>query len=239
MLGPLLLLQRRLHREIQAILLIITRRASVTVTIFSILFLPGVTLHEASHYLAARLLGVKTGRVSLLPRTLKGGKLRLGFVETSTTDVFRDALIGAAPLLTGGLVVAYIGMVRMGLIPLGNDLLRGQFALFWQGFGHLPLLPDFWLWLYLAFVVSSTMLPSPSDRRAWLPILVVVGGLVLMALVAGAGTWLAANVAPTFNQAMRSIAAMFAISVAVHLAIWLPLWLIRLLVCRMTGLSVS
>jgi hypothetical protein len=239
LLGPLLFLQRWLHHEIQAMLLIITRRASVTIAIFSILFLPGVMLHEASHYLAARLLRVKTGRVSLIPKPLKSGKLRLGFVETAPTDVLRDALIGAAPLLTGGLVVAYIGMVRMGLVPLGNDLLKGEFGLFWQGFGHLPLLPDFWLWFYLAFVVSSTMLPSPSDRRAWLPILVVAGGLVLMALVAGAGSWLASNLAPAFNQVMRSVAAMFAISVAVHLVIWLPLWLVRLLVSRMTGLNVS
>jgi hypothetical protein len=239
MLGPLLILQRKLHLEIQSLFLILTRRPAVTITIFSILFLPGVALHEASHFLMARLLGVRTGRVSLLPRALKGGRLRMGYVETNSTDVVRDALIGAAPLLTGGLVVMYVGMIRMGLVPLGNDLLKGEFDLFWQGLANLPILPDFWLWFYLAFVVSSTMLPSPSDRRAWLPILVVAGVLVLLALVAGAGSWMAANLAPVFNQALRAIAAVFAISVAGHVVILLPIWLLRLLVSRITGLSVS
>jgi hypothetical protein len=239
MLGPLLILQRKLHLEIQSLFLILTHRPTVTITIFSILFLPGVALHEASHFLMARLLRVRTGRVSLFPRVLKGGRLRMGYVETGSTDVVRDALIGAAPLLTGGLVVTYIGMIRMGLVPLGNDLLKGQFELFWQGLAHLPLLPDYWLWFYLAFVVSSTMLPSPSDRHAWLPILVVAGALVLLALVAGAGAWMVANLAPFFNQALRTIAAVFAISVAVHVVILLPIWLLRLLVSRVTGLSVS
>jgi hypothetical protein len=239
MLGPLLILQRKLHLEIQALFLILTRRPAVTITIFSILFLPGVALHEASHFLMARLLGVRTGRISLLPRAMKSGRLRMGYVETSSTDVFRDALIGAAPLLTGGLVVTYIGMVCMGLIPLGNDLLKGQFDLFWQGLAHLPLLPDFWLWFYLAFVVSSTMLPSPSDRQAWLPILVVAALLLLLAFMVGAGSWMVANLAPVFNQALRAIASVFAISVAVHSVILLPVWLLRLLVSRISGLSVS
>jgi len=239
MLGPLLILQRKLHLEIQSLILILTHRPDVTITIFSILFLPGVALHEGSHYLMARLLGVRTGRVSLIPKALKGGRLRMGFVETGSADVVRDALIGAAPLLTGGLMVMYIGMFHLGLVPLGNDLLTGQFDVFWKSIASLPRQPDFWLWFYLAFVVSSTMLPSASDRRAWLPILVVVAAVVLLALVAGAGSWMATNLAPFFNQSLRTVAVVFAISVAVHVVILLPMWCIRLLVSRVTGYSVS
>jgi hypothetical protein len=238
-LGPLLIFQSWLHQEIQALLLILTRRPSVAVALFSILFFPGVTLHELSHFLAARLLDVPTGRISLIPKQMKNGRLRLGFVETAPTDFFRDALIGTAPLFSGGAVMAYIGIIRMGLIPIGNSLLTGQFSLFWQEFSALPLLPDFWLWLYLAFVVSSTMLPSSSDRKAWLPILEVFGILLILGLFFGIGPWLVANVAPVFNQVMRSIAVIFAISLAVHVAILLPTWLLRLLICRMTGLTLK
>ena len=170
---------------------------------------------------------------------MKGGKLRLGFVETAPTDVVRDSLIGAAPLITGGAVVAYIGIIRMGLLPIGDELISGQLALFWQRIGQLPLLPDFWIWFYLAFVISSTMLPSPSDRRAWLPILIVAVVLLLVALIAGAGPWLATQIGPAFNRGIRSIAVIFAISVAVHLVILLPVWIFRTLVSRITGLSVS
>ncbi len=40
-LAILLILQRSLHREIQAILLIITRSPNLTIGIFSLLFFPG------------------------------------------------------------------------------------------------------------------------------------------------------------------------------------------------------
>ena len=123
MLGPLLVLQRALHRQLQGVFLILTRRPAVAMGIFSFIFLPGVALHEGSHYLMARLLGVHTGRVSLLPRPTRTGMLQLGFVETAHTDVVRDALIGAAPLITGGMVVAYIGVTRMKLLPPGERLI--------------------------------------------------------------------------------------------------------------------
>ena len=239
MLGPLIFLQRILHREIQALILIITQRPSVTLAIFSVLFLPGVALHEASHYFMARILRVKVGRVSLVPRQLKGGKLRMGFVETAQTDAVRDALIGAAPLITGSAVVAYIGIVRMGLLPIGDELITGQLGLFWQRMTLLPLLPDFWVWFYLSFVVSSTMLPSSSDRRTWLPVLFAVLCVVVVALIIGAGPWLSETIAPTFNQVMRSISIIFAISVAVHIIILLPIWLLRILAGRLTGLTVD
>jgi hypothetical protein len=239
MLGPLLLLQRALHRQLQGVFLILTRRPVATMGLFSFIFLPGVALHEASHFLMARLLGVPTGRVSLLPRPTKGGKLQLGFVETARTDVVRDSLIGAAPLITGGMVVAYIGIAQMKLLPAGELLLAGQIGDFWQGLLQLPAQSDFWLWFYLAFVVSSTMLPSASDRRAWLPIALVFGGLLLLALLAGAGPWMLEHLAPALNSALRGVAAVFAISAAVHLVALVPIWLLRVLLSKLTGLEIQ
>src|SRR5262245_22357688 len=107
---PLVFLQRLLHREIQAVLLILTRSPQFTITAFSILFLPGIILHEVSHYVVANLLGVETARLSLGPRVMPGQRLQLGSVETAPTDIVRDSLIGAAPLFTGGSVVALIAI---------------------------------------------------------------------------------------------------------------------------------
>ncbi|MBP1701841.1 MAG: putative rane protein, partial [Chloroflexi bacterium] len=83
-LAPLLLFQRYLHRELQAVLLILTRRADLTIMLFSLIFLPGVVLHEASHWLMAKLLRVPTGRFSILPRPMGNGRLQMGFVETAS-----------------------------------------------------------------------------------------------------------------------------------------------------------
>ena len=98
MLVPLILLQRLLHREIQAVFLILTRDPRITMGIFSLIFLPGVFLHELSHFLMAKILGVRTGRFSLFPQSLPDGRLQLGYVETTRSDIIRDSLIGAAPL---------------------------------------------------------------------------------------------------------------------------------------------
>src|SRR5512142_3213793 len=143
MLVPLLFAQRSLQREIQCVFLLITRRQTWSLGMFSLLFFPGVLLHELSHFLMARLLGVRTGRFSLLPSVVEGGKLRLGFVETAETDLVRDALIGTAPLITGGAAVAYLGISRLGLMGLAGYAWQADWQAFWQGLFPLPGLPDF------------------------------------------------------------------------------------------------
>jgi hypothetical protein len=101
--GPLLFLQRRLHREIQAVFLLLTKRPEISLALFSVLFFPGVLLHETSHWLAAHLLAVRTGRFSLLPRPLKDGRLQPGFVETSVTDPVRAPLLARRRCWLAGL----------------------------------------------------------------------------------------------------------------------------------------
>jgi hypothetical protein len=150
---PLVFIQRFLHREIQAVLLIITRNPQLTIGLFSVLFFPGVALHEFSHFLVAKLLFVPTGNFSLVPRTLKDGRLQLGYVETRQTDVARDSLIGAAPLFAGGLFVAYAAIYHLHLLPLWDVLRNGQFDLFWLGITLLPQVKDFYVWFYLTFAV--------------------------------------------------------------------------------------
>jgi len=183
LLGPLLLLQRSLHREIQAIFLLLTRRADLALALFSLVFLPGVIIHETSHYVMSRLLGVPTGRMSLLPRPLEGGRLQLGYVETGRTDILRDTLIGVSPLLAGGLCVALTGIHGLGLDGLWTVIFSGESATFGEAVRAIQERADFWLWLYLTFVISSTMLPSASDRKAWLPLVLVFS--LLLGIVLG------------------------------------------------------
>lgn len=237
MLGPLLIFQRGLHREIQAVFLLITRRPELAVALFSLLFFPGVLLHEASHYLMAKILRVPTGRVSLIPQSLDGNRLRLGFVETGEADILRDALIGMAPLLTGGLFVAYAGIVRLDLLALWDGFATGNPEAAFESLAASFSVPDFWLWFYLTVAVSSTMFPSPSDRRAWLPVTLIVVLIIGFALLFGAGPWMSENLLPTLNDALRGIALVFAISVAVHLVVLFPVWVLRKVLSRVTGMQ--
>lgn len=228
---PLVLLQRLLHREIQIVTLLITRNLQLTLSIFSILFFPGVVLHEASHFLMAKILRVKTGKFSVFPKPMKNGKLQMGYVEVEKTDFIRDSFIGLAPLIAGTLFIAYAGVVQLKLNTLWEAFQNGQMELFWLGVGLLPNVPDFWLWFYLTFAVSSTMMPSESDRHAWLPLGVWTGLLFTLGVVSGYGNWMLENLAPFFDYLLSSLALLFGASALVHLILLLPFFVLhRLLV---------
>lgn len=239
MLLPLYFLQRMLHRAMQSILLILTRHEGLTQALFALIFFPGVLLHESSHFLMARLLGVRTGRFSLLPHALPNGRLRLGYVETASTDVLRDSLIGAAPLVAGGLFVAFAATGPLQLLPLWDVLRAGRWPLVWLGLSMLPSLPDFWLWFYLTFAVSSTMLPSESDRHAWLPLGLWIAVLLALAVVSGMGPWLLENLAPPLNDFLRGVALLFGLSAAVHAVLTFPVMALYRALVHLTGLDVT
>lgn len=235
----LVLLQRLLHHEIQAVFLILTRRPGVTQVLFALIFLPGVFLHEFSHFLAAKLLSVRTGRFSLIPQAQPDGRLRLGYVETASGGVLRDALIGVAPLVTGSLFVAFAAINRMQLLPLWEFVRLGEWGLFQAGLAAVPQRPDFWLWFYLTFTVSSTMMPSASDRQAWLPVGLLAAALVGIAIFAGAGAWMLAHVAPPVNESLQALALIFGLSVAIHVLLIPPFFLFHKLLARLTGVDVG
>jgi hypothetical protein len=237
LLGPLIFFQRMLHREIQILLLVAFRREDLVPVFFSLIFLPGVALHELSHYLAALVLQVKTGKFSLLPRTTPDGRLLLGYVETAKVDALRDSLIGAAPLLSGSALVAYAGLVRLHL-----DMLRGSLTSMADLISRLQQIyqsPDFWLWFYLIIAVSSTMLPSRSDRRGWLPLAVFAISLLVIGLLTGAGPWLLKNAAPYLDRALQALTIVLAISTAVHILLLLPLYGLRKIVTHLLRLRIS
>ena len=239
MLGPLILLQRLLHREIQAVFLILTRDPGLTMGLFSIIFLPGVFLHELSHFLMAKILFIPTGNFSIFPKSLPDGRLQLGYVETARSDPVRDSLVGAAPLIVGTLFVAYVAIYHLQLRVLLDVFRNGQLDLFWMGMRSLPSTKDFYLWFYLAFAVSSTMVPSESDRHAWLELIISIGVLLGIALLIGAGPWMLSNIAPRLSNFLNSVAVIFGLSAFVHAVLVLPTALAHRLLSRATGVDVA
>jgi hypothetical protein len=232
-------LQRALHYEIQAFFLILTRRPGLTQTIFAIIFFPGVVIHESSHFLTAKALGVRTGNFSLIPQAQPNGKLRLGYVETYPGGFLRDSLIGLAPLISGCLFVALSGIYLLHLLPLWDYARLADWSGFWAGLLALPKYADFWLWFYLTFTVSSTMMPSASDRHAWLPVGLLLIGIIGLALLAGAGPWLMQNLAADFNSFLRALALIFGLSGILHIFLILPFLLFHKILAKATGIDVG
>ncbi len=236
---PLILLERWIHRHLQGVWLLIFREADVALIVYSLVMLPGVILHEGSHWLMATLLLVRTGHFSVVPERMPDGTLRLGYVETAKVDFIREALIGAAPLVFGSVVIVLVGYGRLEVGPVGEALARGDLLTVTQDLQAMTRVPDFWLWLYFVFTVSNSMLPSASDRRAWLPVSLLITALGGVLLYAGFGSVLMETLAGPLDAAVRALAAAFTITVGLDLFLAPLIWLAERGLMRLTGMKVD
>lgn len=227
LLLPLLFVQYRLHYELQSVLFYITRHPGITLAIFALLMFPGLLLHEGSHWLMAKLLGVRTGKVSLLPEVISSNTIRMGYVEAERSFVGSEALIGLAPLIVGSLAVTFIGGRQLGLLTLWDAARQWDWGSLWQQLQTLGAQPDFWVWFYLMVSISSMMFPSASDWRAFPAVILFFLLLIGLAWFVGAGAWLWQTVAPPLNDLLRSLAMVFAMALVTQTVFVLPLWLLR------------
>jgi len=184
--------------RIQRLVFVITASQDAALYLYHFILLPGTILHEVSHWLMAKLLGVRTGKLTLMP-VRQGNVARFGSIQIGVTGPLRASLIGAAPLLLGALAVVAIARWRFGLqlvAPLSVEVLRQ----FWQALNSAN---DALLWLYLIVSLANAMLPSPSDRRSWhwvgLGLLGVLLGLYLVGYLGSVAGALAPRLLPVLN----------------------------------------
>jgi hypothetical protein len=187
----------------------------------------------------AKLLRVHTGRFSILPKPLAGGKLQLGYVETSGTDFGRDALIGFAPLLVGTTTIAYIAFFQLEILSILNPIGKISLESSWVIISQMYSQPDFWLWLYLILVISSTMFPSSTDRRSWFPIIVLILGIIIVGVLFGVGPWILQNAGTGINFFILGLTYVFGISTFIHFLLLVPLWGMRCFLVQVTGMKLG
>ncbi len=231
--GALLLLERLAHRVLQEVALLVTGQADVAIFLYSIPLLPGVALHELSHALFALLLRVRVRRISLLPQRQQRGVVRLGAVEVIRSDPLRASLIGAAPLLTGMLVLGLVGWHVFNASGVTAALDHDDLSALLAQLVATTRAADALLWFYVVFVVANSMMPSSSDTQAWPP---VIGFLVLVAAVAAfaGGTDLLRAVEGPVRLTLRWLAAVLAITAFIDLLVIAALWLLARLLERLT-----
>lgn len=237
----LVFLQRWIHAHLHGVSLLLTGRPEWAVIVYAVILFPGVFLHEASHWLAATLTGVRTGGVSLLPRRQPDGTLQLGYVEYykgRTLGPFRESFIGAAPLIAGTAVILLIGYRVFGVTSLADAVQTGDISTLADSMAELIATPNFFVWLYLLFAIGNAMLPSKSDRHAWPAFLLWMSALTIGAAFLTRGTALLDNLAQPVATLFGYLAVALGIAIAVDLLFMVGIALLEWLLGRARGMSV-
>lgn len=127
----------------------------------AIVFLPGTFIHELSHLIFAKLLGVQTGEFSIWPSLQENGA-KLGSVQVAKTDLFRRSLIGIAPLIVGTAII--IGLIWL---VVSQNLISDYKVLALIGL--------------LIFQISNTMFSSKRDLEGvWLFIVLTIAVIIAL-----------------------------------------------------------
>ncbi len=164
----LFLLSQQLTKFLSVWLYHMFKHQTIVIQLLSILFLPGVIVHELSHFLTASILFVPTGEIEFLPE-IRGTEVKMGSVAIASTDPFRRFLIGVAPLLVG---------------------LSMLFLLFWFFLPHLKLISgQTLLLLYAVFEISNTMFSSKKDMEGALGLLAICIVLVVFLYFLKVNVW--------------------------------------------------
>lgn len=235
----LLLAKRWLSRHLYGLGLLLTGSHDIAILLYFIFLLPGVLLHELSHWFAATLLRVHTGRISIGPTKKGAGATRFGAVSVAKTDPLRGSLIGLAPLLTGSALILLIAYLIFGLtvpqelavnMPAQDILptLRGYFSI-----------PNFWLWVYLIFSISNAMLPSEADRQAWFSLALYCGVAIVVLYGLGIVQEIPSEISAWFLRALNHLSFAFLVTLIVDAIVIVLILLLERMVMVITGKRVE
>lgn len=237
----LVLLQRWIHTHLHGLSLLLTGRPERAVILYAIILLPGVLLHELSHWITANLLGVRTGSLSLLPRRRADGSIQLGYVEYykgRTLGPVRESLIGGAPLIVGTAVILLIGLRVFSVTDLIAAVQMGDIDILSFTLGDLFRTDYILLWIYLLFAISNGMLPSASDRRAWPAFLLLMAALAVVLSLLGVQDVVLAGLVEPAALVFGYLAITFSIAIGINLIFMLLLSLLESTVSRIKGVNV-
>ncbi|OGG02535.1 hypothetical protein A2Z33_01930 [Candidatus Gottesmanbacteria bacterium RBG_16_52_11] len=156
----LYVLSRLLTNALFTSLFLVTRSRSFAVTAVIALTFPGTVIHELSHLFVAEILGVRTGKLTLVPENIRDKEINTGSVSIVRTDPLRRHAIGLAPMYVGTLVLTALSYIIPG---------------FWQALldtepARLIETPNTYLFLlvaYFIFAVSNAMFSSRRDLEGF------------------------------------------------------------------------
>jgi hypothetical protein len=157
--------------EVQRFVYNLTGSVDHAIIVYFLLFLPGIIVHEAAHWIVAWILGLKPGKFRVWP-VRKGNVVGLGSVTTRRGGPVRDSLVGIAPLLAGTLIIGLLSRYWLSTVPIESVMASNDLALWIAAFRSAFASPDALLWAYLIFAIANGMMPSKPDREPFGPVLI-------------------------------------------------------------------
>jgi hypothetical protein len=158
----------------------------------------------------------------------------LGSVTVHSSGPIIDSLIGVAPFVAGTVVLLAVSYLVLDVTALG----AAWEAQGWRGFlasaEAMPKTPDFWVWLYVIFAVSNAMMPSESDRRAWMLAGLYVAGVLVIAWLLGAFSFLSPVLWDNALGALQVLTLAFLFTVILNVIVGSALWLVATALLRLS-----
>lgn len=144
----------------------------MSINLMSVVFLPGIIIHELSHLFVAMMLFVPVGNMEFTPKRT-GNAVKLGSVEIGKTDPIRRSIIGFAPVFTGlALVVSIVYFLSANLI-------------FFQSQNVYLILLEVLAIVYLLFAIANTMFSSSKDMEGALEISIALSIVIIAVYILG------------------------------------------------------
>lgn len=223
--GALLVLawlSARISLLIQQSVYNVTGSIDMAVLIYFLLLLPGIVLHEAAHWIVAKLLGLKPGRFTVWPKR-RGRMVGLGSVTARDGGMVLNSLVGMAPLFLGTLLVALMARAWFGGNQLAQtfagDELRTWFSTVAAAFRR----PDAAIWAYLIFTTANGMMPSAPDREPVKPLLVYIALAALLYVALGMPLQPLADALEASTAPLAHLNSALIVTVALDIAVVLVL----------------
>ena len=189
-----------------------------------ILLLPGIIVHELSHWAMAWALGMNPRGLSLWPK-IRGKHVEMGSVQVTSGGVIRDSLTGTAPLLAGSVIVFLISHFVFDTSSLVLAWEEGGIALAMSGFWAAFQVPNAWIWIYIVFAVSNAMVPSVADRQPLLSMLAYSAVVIVVLYLIG---WMPkvtvpSQVTSTIASLLANVSSGITFAIALDIIIAVPL----------------
>lgn len=161
-------LQSWLHQHIFKVGWLVTKNFYTTTLLYYAFFLPGLFLNQLVCWLTAGALDVRAERAFHMPQKQEIGELRLDFIRVSKkASPLKLALIDIAPFLVGLVLVLVIADNIFEISDVVQTLQGGTLDHFRRAVNQLIGATDFWLWAYLLFTITNTMMPEPDVFKRW------------------------------------------------------------------------